>query len=57
MEARMNPFTAARIRRFKATGMAVQKSLPFERQPNLAAITPLPMLRAFLQRPRRRRSA
>jgi hypothetical protein len=31
MNAKLDKFTAARIRRFTATGMAVQKALPFER--------------------------
>ena len=31
MDAKLDKFTAARIRRFTATGMAVQKALPFER--------------------------
>jgi hypothetical protein len=31
MNAKLDKFTAARIRRFTATGMAVQKGLPFER--------------------------
>jgi len=31
MNGKTDKFTAARIRRFTATGMAVQKALPFER--------------------------
>lgn len=31
MNEKLDKFTAARIRRFTATGMAVQKGLPFER--------------------------
>lgn len=31
MNEKIDKFTAARIRRFTATGMAVQKALPFER--------------------------
>ena len=31
MNGKLDKFTAARIRRFTATGMAVQKALPFER--------------------------
>ena len=31
MNGKLDKFTAARIRRFTATGMAVQKALPFDR--------------------------
>jgi hypothetical protein len=31
MNGKIDKFTAARIRRFTATGMAVQKGLPFDR--------------------------
>lgn len=31
MNGKLDKFTAARIRRFNATGLAVQKALPFER--------------------------
>ena len=31
MNEKTDKFTAARIRRFTATGLAVQKALPFER--------------------------
>ena len=42
MNDKLDKFTAARIRRFTATGMAVQKALPFER-PRFGAKSQLTM--------------
>lgn len=55
LETNTDKFTAARIRLFQATGMANQRTLPFDRQPKLAPFKWKPAMLRATQPARRRR--